>query len=415
MRYDDTDGLVIPPGPGPGAWLDDPPRQSSFQTLADFEVRPVEWLWYGRLARGKVTLVDGDPGDNKSTFTLDLAARLTTGRPLPTFEGPDLASVSPRWVAIMTAEDDPGDTVRPRFEAAGGDPSYAAWVPTFRTVFDEVAAMEVQSPTTIPADLDIIREVMEDSGAELLIVDPLSAYIGSVDAHRDNEVRAAIRPLADLAAELGFAVLAVRHFTKSGTGRALHRGGGSVAFIGAARVGLTVVRDPDDDTSRLLSVSKCNLAPEQPTLRYRIATDPDRDQPVVEWIGTDDRNADDLVNGDEDRSEAEAFVLATLSAGPVSASDVLSAANAAGIPRSTLMAAKKRLKVESTKEGFADGWTWLPPQESTKGPRASSRTLPDSSQSEDSCQGCGGAADRQSIRGTWWCARCWDEAAGGTA
>jgi RecA-family ATPase len=377
----------------------------SYRTLADFEVRPVEWLWYGRLARGKVTLVDGDPGDNKSTFALDLAARMTSGRPLPTFDHPTPAPASPRWVAIMTAEDDPGDTVRPRFEAAGGDPSYAAWVPTFRTMHAEDGAL-VQLPTSIPDDLDVVRDVVEQTGAELLIVDPLSAYIGSVDAHRDNEVRAAIRPLADLAAELGFAVLAVRHFTKSGTGRALHRGGGSVAFIGAARVGLTVVRDPDDDTSRLLSVSKCNIAPEQPTLRYRIATDPDRDQPVVEWIGTDDRNADDLVNGDEDRSEAVAFILAALASGPVPAAEVLSQSNAAGIPRSTLMAAKKRLKVESTKEGFGDGWTWLPPQESTKSPSASPWTLRDNSPPRDPCVDCGEPAECHDRDGEQRCPRC---------
>jgi RecA-family ATPase len=395
----------------------------TFQTLADFEVRPVEWLWYGRLARGKVTLVDGDPGDNKSTMSLDLAARLTTGRPLPTFTRPEPVGSAPRWVAIMTAEDDPGDTVRPRFEAAGGDPSYAAWVPTFRTMWSDTQAAEVQVPTSIPDDLDVVRAIIEQTGAVLLIVDPLSAYIGSVDAHRDNEVRAALRPLADLAAELGFAVLAVRHFTKSGQGRALHRGGGSVAFIGAARVGMTVVRDPDDDTSRLLSVSKCNIAPEQATLRYRIASHPTLDQPMVEWIGTDDRKADDLVNaGDDDRNEAEAFVLSQLEAGPRPAADVLSAANAAGIPRSTLMAAKRRLKVESKRDGFgADGgWTWVPPpkeslrvQELDPGPYADPMALEVAL--AEPCKGCGQAAERTSSLGTPWCSRCWDAAADGGA
>ena len=379
----------------------------SYQTLADFEVVPVRWLWYGRLARGKVTIVDGDPGDNKSTMSLDVGARITSGRPLPTFDGLEPIT-DPAWVAIMTAEDDPSDTVRPRFEAAGGDPSHAAWIPPFRKVWSDEQAIEVQVPTAIPDDLDLVREIMQDTGAVLLIVDPLSAYIGAVDAHRDNEVRAALRPLADLAAELGFSVLAVRHFTKSGGGRAMHRGGGSVAFIGAARVGMTVVRDPDDEQARLLSVSKCNLAPEQPTLLYRITTHDRFDQPVVEWVGLDDRSADDLVNSEDEGSEAEQFIRQTLADGPVPAADVLSAANAAGIPRSTLMNAKKRLKVESTKEGFADGWTWLPPpQESTKGPRESSKTLRDSSSAPaPSCSDCGEPATAYERDGTPRCDVC---------
>jgi RecA-family ATPase len=386
------------------AALDGSPR---VQTLADFAVKPVRWLWYGRLARGKVTLLDGDPGDNKSTFSLDIAARLTTGRPLPTFDGGERSGLPPSSVAIMTAEDDPGDTVRPRFEAAGGDVTRAAWVPTYTSATD-ATGNPVETPVTIPDDLDVVRHVMNATGALLLIVDPLSAYIGKVDAHRDNEVRASIRPLADLAAELGFAVLAVRHFTKSGSGRALHRGGGSVAFIGAARVGLTVVRDPDDDAARLLSVSKCNLAPEQPTLRYRIDTDPDQDQPIVEWTGTDERNADDLVNVDDDRPEAEQFIEAMLENGPVPAEEMLEEAKKAGIPRSTLMNAKKRLGVESKKGGFGGGWCWLPPptEGSTKGPRASSWTVRDSSPESASCVNCDRPATTHDLDGHQRCQRC---------
>ena len=394
-----------------GAATDAPGRdRPSFRTLADFEVRPVEWLWYGRLARGKVTLVDGDPGDNKSTFGLDLAARLTTGRPLPTFTGPEPAPTSPQWVAIMTAEDDPGDTVRPRFEAAGGDPAHAAWVPSSRPMWNETAAMMVEVPTSLPADLDVVREVVEATGAELLIVDPLSAYIGSVDAHRDNEVRAAIRPLADLAAELGFAVLAVRHFTKSGAGRAMHRGGGSVAFIGAARVGLTVVRDPDDDAARLLSVSKCNLAPEQPTLRYRIGTDPDRDQPVVEWVGTDERSADDVLrdagsDADErsDQDDAADWLrhyLAT-EGGEAQAGDVLKAGDRDGFAKHTLQRARRRAGVVTRKSGLRSGWVWAlptasegdsgPPEgdEGDKGSRLQSSSPSASPSGYRDCADCG--------------------------
>jgi RecA-family ATPase len=143
--------------------------------VADVTAERVEWLWEGRIARGKLTVIDGDPGQGKSTLTTDLAARLSTGTPLPGGQ-----RTTPAAVVLLSAEDGVGDTIRPRLEAAGADVRRVF-------VFDSVMNPDgTQRPPSIPLDLAMVEALVVEQGAVLIVIDPLMAFLGSgVDAHRD--------------------------------------------------------------------------------------------------------------------------------------------------------------------------------------------------------------------------------------
>ncbi len=224
----------------------------------------VEWLWDGRIPLGKLTILDGHPDAGKSNITMDLAARVSTGRAFP--DGlvgvVDLVDV-PAAVVLMNAEDGLGDTIRPRLEAAGAD-------------LDRVIALGEKPDGTLhtfPEDLQMIEECVVRNGAKLLIIDPLMAYLSpTVNSHNDQQVRQALTPLTKMAQRLNVAVLVVRHLKKEETSKAIHRGGGSIGIIGAARAAFVASIDPMDKERRIFAHSKSNLSEKAPSLTYRIIT-----------------------------------------------------------------------------------------------------------------------------------------------
>ena len=330
--------------------------------LADVQPEAVMWLWPGWLPRGKLALLDGDPGLGKSLITLDLAARVTTGAPMPDGTG----GGEPAGVVILTAEDDLSDTVRPRLDAAGADVSKIAALTAVRRTTDGGGEV-LDTPTLL--DLEALRQAIAFVSAALVIIDPLMAYLpGQVDSHRDQDVRRVLAPLAALAAETNAAVLVVRHLSKTTVGNPLYRGGGSIGIMGAARAGLIVGKDPEDPTGeqRVLAVTKCNLAAPPPGLAYRLAAD----GPVrVEWLGQTALTAAALLAappGGEERTalaDAEAFLRAFLADGPVEAKTIQARAREAGIAEPTLRRAKARVGVEAFLTGFgaAGRWHWRLP------------------------------------------------------
>jgi len=176
--------------------------------VADVDREQVRWLWPGRIPLGKVSVLDGDPGTGKSTLTLTMAAKVTTGSPFPDGTRPELADV-----IFLNAEDDIGDTIRPRLEAAGADLA-RCWV--LPDVHPEGAPPR---PPELPADLFLLEDLVKSKGAALVILDPLMALLsGSVDSHRDQDVRRVLASLAAMAARTGAAVVIVRHMNKGGTG-----------------------------------------------------------------------------------------------------------------------------------------------------------------------------------------------------
>ncbi len=340
------------------------PFAATIIRLADVEPERVRWLWPGYLPLGKLVVLDGDPDQGKSAITIDWAAKISTGSPMP-----DGAEPVKGAVLILSAEDGLADTIRPRLDAAGGDPAQVITITEMSTVTED--GERITRPVAIPRDLPAIEGVIARNGVVLVIVDVLMAYLdGSVDSYRDQDVRRALLPLAAMADRTGCCVVAIRHFTKSGT-RAIHRGGGSVGIGGAARAGFMVAADPDDDTdhTHVLAPVKCNLAEHPPALAYRLDADEERGCVKVAWLGESRQTADALLadNGsEEERSEQDEAVEWLTGylidhGSEAGAGDIIRDAAKNGIHVRTLRRARRKARnprVTTGKEGMRGGWVW---------------------------------------------------------
>lgn len=339
--------------------------------LGDVLPTRTEWLWPGRLPIGKLTVFDGDPGLGKSTLMLDVAAKVTTGSPFCDGHRPAVGNV-----VILSAEDGLADTIRPRLDAADADPSRVL-------ALDAVHDPEFgQRPFSIPGDLSILDDVIAESRADLVIVDVLNAYLAArVDSYRDQDVRGALMPLARLAERHCCAIVVLRHLAKSGGANAIYRGGGSIGIIGAARCGLLVAPDPDDESRMVLAVTKSNLAAIPPALAYRLTSDDERGCARVVWDGETTHKANDLLtvaSPDDDSPDAVAVLAELLADGPLWVKDAVDAMAGAGFSKDQAKRAKSKLRVRSVKVGAPgdpeSGWKWeMPlreratPQESEEG------------------------------------------------
>jgi hypothetical protein len=330
-------------------------RRLVVQRVGDVPAERVGWLWPRWLPAGKLAVLDGDPGQGKSTVSLDIAARVSTGAAMP-----DGASVeAAAGVVILSAEDGIGDTIRPRLEAAGADLDR---IHAVQAVLNDGEALL----PTLPYDARLVGDLVEIVQAGLVIVDPLMAYLdGATNSHRDHDIRRALAPLAQVAEDRGCTILVVRHLNKAPGGRAVHRGGGSIGIIGAARIGLLAGQHPSDDDLRVLAVAKSNLAAIPSPIAYRLAEDHELGCARVEWRGSVDLHADDLVahHDPQERSaldEAVEFLRVELADGPRAASEIMSEAKRTGIAERTLARAKSALQVRSDKaEGVLGGhWYW---------------------------------------------------------
>jgi AAA domain len=327
--------------------------------LSQIEPRPVSWLWKGRIPLGKVTILDGDPGLGKSTLTLDLAARVSSGRPMP-----GTTEAVTGGVIVLSAEDAADDTIVPRLQAADADLRYIVKLESMRLEDGS------DRPPILPADLDALRRAVAESDWELatrlVVIDPFYAFLdGQVNSKQDHDVRRALHVLSDFAAETDTAVLLVRHLNKAGGMSALYRGGGSIGVIGAARAGFVVGRDPEDPTRRVLAVTKMNLAPEPASLAFRLEVGANN-QPHITWAGESPHSADALVTqpGDDDeRTEAQdlrAFLLELLQTART-AKEVQTACRGAGftVHDRTLRRAARAIGANIERHGFGSGSAWV--------------------------------------------------------
>jgi hypothetical protein len=328
--------------------------------LANVVAESVRWLWPARIPLGMLTLIDGDPGLGKSTVTLDIAARVTTGAPMPC--DPEGRRRPPAAVILMTAEDSLSATIRPRLDAAKADARRVHAITAMPRRNDPDAL-----PTLAPEDVARLQAAIEEHRAELVIVDPLMAFLpGEIDSYRDQDVRRTLRPLAAVAEHTSAAIVIVRHL-KKGAGSALYRGSGSVGIVGAARSALMVMvaADPDDETARIMASSKSNLAPLAPALRWRLVDA--GGVGCIEWEGVADGvTADDLAQQAVPKREddeaglqerAESAWREVLANGKVPSKDaVRDVAQMTGASERTIRRAREKIGVEHVREG---GRIWL--------------------------------------------------------
>jgi putative DNA primase/helicase len=326
--------------------------------LSDVAPESVSWLWRGRLAQGKLTLLAGDPGLGKSFITLDVASRISMGR-----EWPDGGEAPRGDTILLSAEDGAADTIRPRVDALGGD---ASKVHLLRAV----RRNDAEQPFCLAADLPALERAIRETGAVLLVIDPLSAYLGKTDSYKDAEVRGLLAPLAAIAEQHKIGVMVVMHLTKDSQRRAIHRAGGSIGFVGAARVVLAVGKDAEDEERRLLVPVKTNLSSPPAALAYRIIGR-SAAAASVEWepepaagIEADALLGPATLEDREERREADELLRDQLADGERPAVEVQQAARANGISDRTLNRAKRRLGVKARhmgQPGRRQAWYWSLP------------------------------------------------------
>jgi RecA/RadA recombinase len=320
------------------------------------EVHPerVRWLWEGRLPLEKLVLLEGRPDEGKTTLAIDLAARVSTGAAMP-FE---TARRTPGGVVFLSAEDGLGDTIRPRFEAAGADLGRI------------VTAKPEDLPSLDAPGLEFILALIERVSAKLVVIDPLMGFVpDQIDTHSDHSSRRLLRKLSGLAEQTGATVLALRHPRKGSGTVAKDAGGGSTAFTAAARVVLLAASDPENDQQKILARVKGNLSSPFPAVAYRLATSGFTVK--VQWLGVTGHSADQLLAQatEEERSaldEAKAAIVAILGNGPVPAAAAIHELKDVGIAERTWQRAKAALRVKSKKSSFDGEWNWTFPHTDSK-------------------------------------------------
>lgn len=246
--------------------------------MADVEPRAISWLWPGRIPLGRITLLVGRPGEGKSFFTIDAAAHVTTGTPWPD------GSFCPQGsVILISAEDDPGDTIRPRLDAHYAEVRRVHLLSAVQRVDGEGQYERLISL----ADVDAIEAALVKlPDCKLIVVDPIGSFLGvGTDSHRDNDVRSVLAPIAKLAEKYGPAVLVVAHRRKSAGTVADDLALGSRAFTGIARAVWHLTRDTDNKERRLLLPGKNNLAREKDGLAFSIIGEPARGHECGRCVG----------------------------------------------------------------------------------------------------------------------------------
>ena len=318
--------------------------------MEDVVSKEVEWLWYPYIPYGKITIIEGDPGEGKTTLVLKLAAALSRGLPLPC---DDDKEYEPIHIIYQTAEDGIEDTIKPRLEKAGADCSMIR-------VIDE-------TDKELSMTDDRLEQAIIETGARLIILDPIQAYIGATDdMHRANEIRPVLKHLGIIAEKHNCAIILIGHMNKASGSKSTYRGLGSIDIQATARSVLLVARLRDKPNIRIMAHDKSSLAPAGDAIGFEMT----EDNGMV-CIGPYDITIDELLSGNEGRGKkkldiAENFIKEYFGSNKVIPSnEIMMEAAKRSIKRNTLLSAKKKLGITSDKEKAEDGtiyWTWVMPE-----------------------------------------------------
>lgn len=345
--------------------------------LSDVQPEIISWLWEPYIPLGKLTLLDGDPGVGKSVLCACIAAIVTRGLAFPSispdFKTPGRDAANVLYIGV---EDGLGDTMRPRLDAAGGDPEKFFAVRAAKDESGEFASVSLK-------DLGFFKALLEAYKPSVMFIDPLQGYLGDkVNPNLSSDINAVLHPIAQMAEESNCAIVGIRHLNKGGSAeKALYRGQNSIAFIGVARSGLLVGVDPEDPNRKIIAHQKHNVSARGTSLAYRIIEEPveyeDRviGAPRVRWDGESPLTADDLcappakAGEDEEfaRDSARSFLRDLLAKEPVQFADIKEAAKKAGHAWRTVERAKALLGVASRRDDTQGGpyakrpWVWFLP------------------------------------------------------
>ena len=317
--------------------------------VSDVEVKPINWLWPGRIAKGKISLIAGHPGQGKSTVTVSIAAIVSSGGVWPVDDVP----AEPANVVILSSEDDVADTIKPRLIAAGAD---VERVYVIRGVKSEGGSRLF----SLRHDL----EALESIEAGLLVIDPVTAYLDGVDSHKNAEVRSALQPIVEYAARKGIAVLCVSHLNKAEKLEAISRVSGSMAFVATARGTYLVEPDRDDASRRLFYPLKNNIGRDTDGLAFRLESRYLKDgveTSVVVWESMPVPVPGGGAEGNNAVARACKFLSSFLGNGSIEVTRIREKGEKQGHSWSSLRRAKDELGIRSRKEGMSDGWIWALP------------------------------------------------------
>lgn len=304
--------------------------------MSQVEVEDIKWVWYPYIPYGKITVVQGDPGDGKTTFVLALIALLTRGKPLPEEEN----GTEPINVIYQTAEDGLADTIKPRLLSVGAD-------------CERVIVIDENEIELTLSD-ERLEQAIKKTDAKVIVLDPIQAYLGGdVDMHRANEIRPIMKRLALLAERTGCAVILIGHMNKMGGAKSAYRGLGSIDIRAAVRSVLVVGRVKDEPTLRIVAHDKSNLAPEGKSIAFEL--DPDTG---FHWKGYCETTVDELLCGNgsllSKTAQAEKLLKDLLSEGEMLSEEITNQAKELDISNRTLKIAKQNIGVKSFRKG--DKW-----------------------------------------------------------
>ena len=328
--------------------------------MESVKVEQIEWLLYPFIPFGKVTIIQGDPGEGKTTMVLQIIAKLTRGEPILLNKKSQKEAqqdseenlkqevlsqdnpIQPVNVIYQTAEDGLGDTIKPRLLAAGADCSRVL-------VIDDR-----EQPLTM---VDVrLEEAIMQTKARMVVLDPIQGFLGTdVDMHRANEIRPLMKRMAVLAEKYHCANILIGHMNKNSNGKSSYRGLGSIDFQAAARSVLIVGRLKDEPETRVMCHAKSSLAPEGKSVAFRLDK-----ETGFQWIGEYDISADDLLSGDARGQKsriAKEFLLDILADGGMAQKKIEEEASKQGIKKKTLRNAKQELEIDSVKRG--NQWFWI--------------------------------------------------------
>jgi archaellum biogenesis ATPase FlaH len=299
--------------------------------------RKVEWLWYPYIPFGKITIVQGDPGDGKTTLVLNIAAHLSNGMSLP-----ETNKESTRVKIIyQSAEDGAEDTLKPRLMSARADCTQIAFI-------DE-------SEVVVTLNDHRLEDTINEIGARLLVLDPLQAYLSeNNEMNRADGIRPIMKQLTAVAERTGCAILIIGHMNKASGSKGIYRGLGSIDITASARSVLLVGRVKNSQSIRVMAQIKNSLAEEGNPIAFEI-----NDNSAIRWIGEYDITVDELLNGEEPQnegckiSETIAKLKNLLYGGKIPCVQIYAALHYVGISKRSVDRAKKILEIKSENRSMA--------------------------------------------------------------